>query len=151
MEFKDKCPGKRLIELVAAFNHIFYPCKMISREEFRRKMDVNDCNEAEESKLDRSYGRYEKNYNKRRQLADALISSGKHQETFEKLRKHVNSCTNCLPKYTGILEGAVEWEIMFGEYKGKVPKAIEIGQDRLEAYFLGLIKKEDSKLLRLLE
>jgi hypothetical protein len=84
-------------------------------------------------------------------MADNLISSGRHYEIFEDIRMHVNFCNNCLPRYMGIIEHAVEFERKFGYYKGKIPNIMEIGQEKLEAYFLGLIKREDSELLKLLE
>jgi hypothetical protein len=149
MRFKNKCPGKMLGELVAAFNYVFYPHLMETEEDFRER--IEKVAEIDDKEIKHAYKDYTKTYHKRRAMADTFIASGKHEEIFEDLRVHVNSCSNCLTRYIHILEEAIKFERDFGYYIDKIPSAKEIGQEGLEAYFLGLIKKEDSELLKLLE
>jgi len=146
-----QCPGNELYSLVAALRQIFFPIPLMSREEYRAFLAKN-FEQMNESDFKRSYKYYEKCYSRRVQLADAISGSNKTNEITENLTYHLGQCFPCRRTYVmEILRRGVESEINLLKGNGKLPNAREIGREGLEAYFLGLIMKEDSRLLGLLK
>ncbi len=147
MAKKIDCPGGELPKYVAALSHIFHPEKLMTKEEYRDFYYGNYPNEGEKN-LRRSYKNYKRYYLLKKEFADSLSASDMPRVILENFRAHVDSCSYCKTEYFKMLRNGVTWAIRFGEEKGKVPK--EVGKLGLESYFLGLIQREDSKLLELL-